>query len=57
MTRTELEYEIWSDLGYLESKTPPEYQKHLWKLNDTELFNLWLTIHNEKARASCAAGQ
>lgn len=57
MTRTELEYEIWTDLGYLEAKTPPEYQQHLWKLNDTELFNLWLSIHNKKARASCVDGQ
>ena len=48
MTRTELEYEIWKDLGYLENKTDPAYQKHLWKLNDSEIFNLWLNIHNAR---------
>lgn len=48
MTRSEMEYQIWHDLGYLEAKTPPEYQEHLWKLSNTELFNLWLTIHNAR---------
>lgn len=57
MTRTEMEYQIWHDLGYLETKTPAEYQQHLWKLSDNALFNLWLAIHNKKARASCVDGQ
>lgn len=57
MTRTEMEYQIWHDLGYLETKTPDEYQQHLWKLSDNALFNLWLAIHNKKARASCVDGQ
>lgn len=48
MTRSELQYEIWKDLGYLEGKTPKEYQHHLWRLSDVELFNLWLNIHNAK---------
>ena len=48
MTRSELQYEIWKDLGYLECKTPKEYQHHLWRLSDSELFNLWLNIHNAK---------
>lgn len=48
MTRSELQYEIWKDLGYLECKTPKEYQQHLWRLSDGELFNLWLNIHNAK---------
>lgn len=48
MTRSEMEYQIWHDLGYLEAKTPPEYQEHLWKLSNTELFNLWLSIHNAR---------
>lgn len=48
MTRSELQYEIWKDLGYLESKTDPKYQQHLWRLSDSELFNLWLNIHNAR---------
>lgn len=56
MNRSEMEYQIWHDLGYLESKTPSEYQHHLWKLSNGELFNLWLTIHNEKEKASWADG-
>ena len=48
MTRSEMQYQIWKDLGYLEGKTDSQYQKHLWKLSDTELFNLWLNIHNAR---------
>ena len=48
MTRSELQYEIWKDLGYLEGKTPKDYQQHLWRLSDGELFNLWLNIHNAR---------
>ena len=48
MTRSELQYEIWKDLGYLEGKTGPKYQHHLWRLSDSELFNLWLNIHNAR---------
>ncbi len=48
MTRSELQYQIWKDLGYLEGKTPKDYQQHLWRLSDGELFNLWLNIHNAR---------
>lgn len=48
MTRSELQYDIWKNLGYLDGKTPKEYQQHLWRLSDGELFNLWLNIHNAK---------
>jgi hypothetical protein len=48
MTRYEMQYEIWKDLGYLEAKSNQSYLKHLWKLSDTELFNLWLNIHNAR---------
>jgi hypothetical protein len=48
MTRSELQYQIWHDLGYLEGKTPKDYQQHLWRLSDGELFNLWLNIHNAR---------
>ena len=48
MTRSEMQYEIWKDLGYLEGKTDPQYQKHLWRLSDGEFFNLWLNIHNAR---------
>ncbi len=48
MTRTEMEYQIWQDLGYLEGKTPPEYQQHIWKLSNTGLFNLWIAVHNAR---------
>jgi len=48
MTRSELQYQIWHDLGYLNGNISPEYQRHLWKLSDQELFNLWLNIHNAR---------
>ena len=48
MTRYEMQYQIWTDLGYLEGKTDPQYQKHLWKLSDDELFKLWMNIHNAR---------
>lgn len=48
MTRYEMQYQIWHDLGYLEGKTDPQYQKHLWRLSDDELFKLWLNIHNAR---------
>ena len=48
MNRSEMQYQIWKDLGYLEGKTDPEYQRHLWRLSDGELFNLWLNIHNAR---------
>lgn len=48
MTRYEMQYQIWTDLGYLEGKTDPEYQKHLWRLSDDELFKLWINIHNAR---------
>lgn len=50
MTRTEMEYQIWQDLGYLEGKTPPEHQQHIWKLSNTELFNLWMAVHNAREK-------
>lgn len=46
MTRTEMEYQIWHDLGYLEAKKTSKEHPHLWKLSDGELFNLWINIHN-----------
>lgn len=48
MTRYEMQYQIWTDLGYLEGKTDPQYQKHLWRLSDDELFKLWMNIHNAR---------
>lgn len=48
MTRSQLQYEIWHNLGYLNGNISPEYQRHLWKLSDQELFNLWMNIHNAK---------
>jgi hypothetical protein len=48
MTRSEMQYEIWKDLGYLEGKCDPQYQKHLWRLSDDELFKLWINIHNAR---------
>jgi hypothetical protein len=48
MTRSELQYEIWKDLGYLNGKTSPQYQHHLWRLSDKEIFDLWLNIHNAR---------
>ena len=48
MTRSEMQYQIWKDLGYLEGKTDPQYQKHLWRLSDDELFKLWMNIHNAR---------
>jgi hypothetical protein len=48
MTRSEMQYQIWHDLGYLEGKTDPQYQKHLWRLSDDELFKLWMNIHNAR---------
>lgn len=48
MTRYEMQYQIWTDLGYLEGKTDSQYQKHLWKLSDDELFKLWINIHNAR---------
>jgi hypothetical protein len=53
MTRSELQYQIWHDLGYLEGKTPKDYQQHLWRLSDGELFNLWLNIHNAREAFNC----
>ena len=48
MTRSQLQYQIWHDLGYLNGNISSEYQRHLWKLSDKELFDLWLNIHNAK---------
>lgn len=48
MNRIELQHEIWRDLGYLECKTNPDYQRHLNRLSDKELFKLWMNIHNAK---------
>ncbi len=48
MTRSQLQYEIWQNLGYLNGNTSPEYQRHLWKLSDQEIYDLWLNIHNAR---------
>jgi len=48
MTRYEMQYAIWKDLGYLDAKPNEQYLKHLWRLSDGELFNLWLNIHNAR---------
>lgn len=48
MNRSALQYEIWKNLGYLNGNTSPEYQKHLWRLSDQEIYDLWLNIHNAR---------
>lgn len=48
MNRSALQYEIWKNLGYLNGNTSPEYQKHLWRLSDQEIYDLWLNIHNSR---------
>jgi hypothetical protein len=53
MTRYEMQYAIWKDLGYLDAKPNEQYLKHLWRLSDGELFNLWLNIHNAREAFNC----
>ena len=48
MTRSQMQLDIWQNLGYLEGKTDPQYQHHLWRLSDDEIFKLWMNIHNAK---------
>lgn len=48
MNRSALQYEIWKDLGYLDVKRNKDYQQHLWRLSDKEIFDLWLNIHNAR---------
>lgn len=48
MNRSALQYDIWKNLGYLNGNISPEYQRHLWKLSDQEIYDLWLNIHNAR---------
>jgi hypothetical protein len=51
MTRYEMQYQIWTDLGYLDkpvNRSKERYLQHLWKLSDDELFKLWMNIHNAR---------
>lgn len=51
MTRYEMQYQIWTDLGYLDkpvNRSKEQYLQHLWRLSDDELYKLWLNIHNAR---------